>query len=519
MLRLIRSFDNPIRLYSSFSNGRFTSLNQAVNYLKNNSDKVDTQWYHKLLTNDELVKSYRIDNETVPDQVYEEVTESSHELLNMIRQNPQLTKDDKSKLLNNLLTNFVHIDYSLTHKVLKELEKLEKTPHVLTVGQIIKHNSGRVKTSFEIYRDFMKIEEFANQLKSCKEDSDFLHSQILEKVVYGDKSEADDGYKLDEERMKRALSLLPLLNEKQIVNEIQKQLLISSIELGTLSDLLEKTVISREILESQLFSTENDEISDENRALLWVQYFQQLSSNNEPVPLENIAKILPVLAKAKGHQSEFDSLVQYIGANNLDSRSTWDGIIIRAKLINSIGIGNKDLVRALEFHTKYQDLQGQSLEFINSAAILVLGYHSVLKENDKLLPLMHALTPPESIPIKVLQCFILTYGGLGRTGDALDLYNRYIGDVSKENNPKSHISQTLLLTESVVMAHLYNHDREFAYLLNDGVITNKVIEGDTSINRLKLLFKKYGQAISDEKDTEASKEQLKVQLLDAVESL
>lgn len=101
----------------------------------------------------------------------------------------------------------------------------------------------------------------------------------------------------------------------------------------------------------------------------------------------------------------------------------------------------------------------------------------------------------------------------------MDLYNRYIGEVSKENDPTSHISQTLLLTESVVMAHLYNNDREFAYLLNDGVITNKVIEGDTSINRLKLLFKKYGQAISDEKDTETSKEQLKIQLLDAIESL
>ncbi|KAI0463615.1 hypothetical protein LJB42_002618 [Komagataella kurtzmanii] len=518
MLKLIRSFKHPIRLYSS-SSGKFTSLNQAVNYLKNNSDNVDSQWYHKLLSNDELIKSYRTDNESVPDHLYEEVTESSQELLNIIRQNPELSNDDKSRLLNKLLSDFVHIDYSLTHKVLKELEKLDKTPDVVTVGHIVKFNSGRVKTSFEIYKDFMKIEEFESQLKSRKEDSDFLHSQILKKVVYGDKSEADDGYKLNEERIKRALSLLPLLNENKIAKEIQKQLLTSSIELGTLPDLLEKTVISREILESYIFTSDNGEISDENRALVWVQYFQQLSNNNESVPLENIAKVLPILAKVKGFQSEFDSLVQYVGANNLDTKSTWDGVIIRAKLINSIGIGNKDLIRALECHTKYQDLRGQPLEFINSAAILVLGYHSVLKENDKLLPLMHALTPPESIPVKVLQCFILTYGGLGRTEEALDLYNRYIGEVSKENDPTSHISQTLLLTESVVMAHLYNNDREFAYLLNDGVITNKVIEGDTSINRLKLLFKKYGQAISDEKDTEASKEQLKIQLLDAIESL
>ncbi|ODV95201.1 hypothetical protein PACTADRAFT_33779 [Pachysolen tannophilus NRRL Y-2460] len=459
--------------------------------------------------------------------------------LNVLREFIEVFKNDKrlssvelADLHNLVITRFTNIDYSVATMASLELKKLVKDhenhtnlrlmkPTLRSLIEIIKYNPGRVSSSWEIFsKEIDKDDQILSELANKNKLQNELVTLIIEKLLYGDFCEKEDKFKIDAKNLSRIEYLIHKYNRTQVLSEnLQLDLVKACIDLKSIP-IIKSMKISSSIL-GKILLDDTVTLSDDEFISIFSIYFQLEKSF---VNYELLFKVLPKLAAASSEASTrksiqkektqiiFNEVQEMIKKLKLDSGTSYDSATLRQIYIHSLGIENNNLKKSLEIFHHYQATQNSNLSQLHLTISLVFCYHSCLKKDIHLIKAAEALLPGDIMSIKNIQAFILTYAFNCQPEKSLEIYNSYIKDISTENNEQYQVSPAALLTESLILGYLYNLDREFAYLVNDGALTNKIVEGPTAINRIKKLFKLYGDAFEEE-DPEKAKEIIGLALL------
>ncbi|EGV65111.1 hypothetical protein CANTEDRAFT_113509 [Yamadazyma tenuis ATCC 10573] len=165
----------------------------------------------------------------------------------------------------------------------------------------------------------------------------------------------------------------------------------------------------------------------------------------------------------------------------------------------------KDFETLLKKFHHYQAHADFGVEFIQNIISQAYCLKAFEEKNKDIFPIVDALLL-ENIPIKLLQSMILSSSVLG-TERPLEIYNKYIQEVSAKPNEYTGRSPFGLLNESIILAFLYNNDRDFAHIIFDKVsMSGKLSESEVAI--IKKVFKVYGDAFEEEDRWESAQPKL-----------
>ena len=80
---------------------------------------------------------------------------------------------------------------------------------------------------------------------------------------------------------------------------------------------------------------------------------------------------------------------------------------------------------------------------------------------------------------------------------SLDLYNSKIQTLSREKDDVTGMAPSDLVTQSLILAYLSKQDIDFARVIFDGAVGERVITGLPSVTEIKKLMAKYGDAVEN----------------------
>lgn len=376
------------------------------------------------------------------------------ELKEIFQQNKSLL----SPPVKNTLADFISNDFSFYY-LLKD--------HQWSVDQLkslIKANPGRVDSSWDLYTRH-----------GAPEEDELIH-HIIESLI-------------EEEDWAKVLYLYQKLNDKKTFSEGFFEKLIEKPE------ILPFFQLEKEFLQSRIKDLDG---------LAFLSVFQQIYKD---VDFEILAKGLGINMKMKLEQpSQFiqdykrltgetisysiPDIVEHIESNKLDIHEQPESLLVRMKLIELYAMEKNDFEAALKKYHQYQTHTDFGMEIIQNTLIQAYCLKAFNESKPELIPIIEALML-ENIPIKIIQSLILTHSQFD-ADKSLEIYNKYIQQVSTKPN-ESQRSSAGLLNESIMLAYLYNNDRDFATIIYDKV-QNSGLLNEHEMSCLKRLFKVYGDA-------------------------
>ncbi|CDK29992.1 unnamed protein product [Kuraishia capsulata CBS 1993] len=430
----------------------------------------------------------------------------------------ELNEDFKSQLYNQVIRQFARSDYSVVNEFSGKLTKLGKHLEPGALIEAIKYNPGRVNTSWEIYEKFAPNAA----LEASPVLAQILYLEVLEKLCLGELIDIEEGYEMDEKSLGKAFQLVGKL-VAPVPESLRKVLVEACIKLD-LVPMIALLEVQDAHLEDLILTLENEE---EKILQLW-KLVNESSAN-----VQVFKTVIPVIARnikeESGKQEKLQKFIKNaqisedsalktlldLKASKLlentlkrlqdlkaDSGAHDDALGVRLLLLKSIGIYSEDLKKTLELFHKYQSVEKYKREDLQKSMAVILAYHSVLSGNQILLQVSESMIPQTPIPAECTAALILANGALGNPENSLDIYNANIQNVSKDNLNQLEISDSALLTESLIAVYLGQQDRDFAELIRNGATSSGLISRDTGVTRVKAMFKNYGDLV-EEADTES----------------
>ncbi|CCE82763.1 Piso0_002507 [Millerozyma farinosa CBS 7064] len=453
-------------------------------------------------------------------------------IIDEIYRHPKLDDADKTKSINELVSNGIRSDFSLYYKV----KDLNHTWNEAAIIKLIDSNPGRVLSSFDLLKQFEK------HIKSSE-----VYEKVLEKLLFGEISEIKEGEaSLDCDKISKILKIserIDLISDKHVIAE-----LILKLEAANALCVFQWIPVNAVSAASVLETLEIDELA-------FLKVFKALFGNNQDILTKRIAiRVLESVYESdkssvsNSNQKElktyrdlletmkieesvarpyealsFDDinsmtleLLDNIEALKIDSGDDIESLKIRINIIKCKGIFLKDIKAALKRYHYYSTHEKLGFQDVSDAIIHAFYYNAAVEGSQELAGIAQALSPGE-LTIRLVQSSMLSLGALD-ANKALKIYNDYINEVSKDVKASNGRSSAGLLTESLAMVYLYHQDREFANLMMDKARENGLIQHESDIQKIKSLFKFYGDVVSLE-DNEAKKRVLKSYLLEYLKSL
>lgn len=183
-------------------------------------------------------------------------------------------------------------------------------------------------------------------------------------------------------------------------------------------------------------------------------------------------------------------LKQYISENKLDKKD----LKLALSIMRIEGVHKGNLERVLELYRSYllsYDTEASKLMF---EVFLGFASQSFKKSNPAMLECSQAFISTancESDIVNTIRVLMLANSKF-QIEKSLELYNTNIESFVNKNEQSLASS---LLTESLIMAYLANQDLNFARVIFEGAIREKILSSSTVIKNLKALFKSYGDAV------------------------
>jgi hypothetical protein len=522
--RVLTSF-NTERIFSSFLKRLQSTLSPEILRLSNQlKDANAVNAYEDILLKLSQLKAQPEiieENLTILDQVFSK-----------INQDKSLQKNHKEALHNFVLSNFIEHDPSLSTIHQRHLKQVEGRLSVESLIEIIKYNSGRVSSSWEIFELYYK------DLQLSDAERDLLFKAVIDKLVKGDSSDHEDGlFKINQDSLLKALFLSK--NLKDVDDVLIQDLFKLAVESESYQ-LVQLLPFSEALLEllpnlsgddlAKLFSVWDLSNITENHIKANADVFEKaiLSLSDPDVSIDGVSNnelndlvfaLLPRLQSsipgltfesptfASSTKDEIvDNIINKVQNQLKSSEERFTPLrraVLKAQSINKSSSSNSDELFS-SFSQKKSDLSP-------SETNILAAYYFVLTGNEKFLG---ELSENEK-DIQSLQAYLLS-SAYKNVDDALNLYNKVIKNVSRENNELG-VSESGLITESLLLAYLSQQDREFAYLIHDGAVLNNIVEGDPALGRLKGIFKRYGEIVGEEEDK--IKPLLREEVLKAIKNL
>ncbi|KAM3123880.1 hypothetical protein CJJ07_001250 [Candidozyma auris] len=391
----------------------------------------------------------------------------------------EIVKDHKvaPNTINQLLKYSLPEDFSLYHTL-----KRANPSHVWdneALKALIMSNPGRVDSSWTLLERYGEAAD------------ENVHLAVIEKLLEGENSEIkEDMIEITHERLDRAIDLLNRVNKDVSHLRHWDSLLAKCIQLGCL-DKLDK-------VEAHLFVEYiNEQLSNTEEQNYLALANIVLEKNHKSLTKANIAKMLSLAAKKPDTVDDLRELVDFVELEGLDcDKNDPEALLVRLQLIPAYGIALGDFNKVLEKFHKYSTHEKFGIELVQAKVVQVFSYQAFKRGDKTLLNIAETLVNPEEIQVKTLAQLILARAKFD-SEKSLKLYNDYIQQVSKDVNEVTKRSPTGILTEALMVASLYDNDREFAQLLYEKAIQNKMLIDEAEIALIKKVFKKYGESFQE----------------------
>lgn len=418
-----------------------------------------------------------------------------------------LKSDVSSEVANEVLRYGLPQDFSLYHT----LSKLEKSHpwNDQALLSLIESNPGRVSTLLELAKKH-----------SNGSLSHAIRQAVLKKLLFGEKVELRDGeFVLDEENISKAIGILNELDAVWSNEEFMDTIfdfLVSNNAAAGLSLLELEGVV--EWLSHQKLASVSDKAAFLHVArIVFVANPQLLSKETlskilglsaEVKTFEHETKAIGILtrlgfSKDKLHENvqqmqQFsEDVLNYIESGHLDlDKKDAEALLLRMQLITTYGIDQSNIQKALEkFHT-YQSHEKFGIELVQSRLVQAFCYQSFKHFDEMSYKIAETLIVADELPVSTI-CQLILASSQFDGERSLQIYNDYIGQVSKKLNPDTQISAAGKLTQAMMIASVYENDREFAQLLFEKAVTAGIVN-EEEIPALKSVLKVYGQAFEED---------------------
>jgi len=507
----------PSRLFlRKYSATTGVSLQDQLSKLKAGNNVPPTT-YLQLLQKDELINGQRV--------------EMVDEIIGLAKNNPKVTRDDLIHLHNFVLKTLIQHDTSLSTIHQRELSTLNGEVDIEALVQIIKYNSGRNKSSWEILLEFEKY---------VGESQELLET-VITKLLYGDASEQEDGYKVNETGLIRSVFLLKNLQNPspKLVHDVlaeclesERYDLIQIVGLESLDQIKSLEPNSEQLVKLwDIWNPKSLSEADIDGNIPLLQNLIWKTSGTET----NVQEVDDSLKKnLKELQSQFpkldatldidlktdfsmifQKLVELLERSNTLSAPKQIYSPLREALLKAYGMNKLDYKHSLKLYHDFIVLDKANVDSLMSTMMKIALYVGVQNNDPQQLLIAQALVP-QPMTVNSLQALILGNSAFDLE-KSLELFNSSIKHLSKEINEEG-VSAAGLVTESLLISYLSKRDREFAYLIHDGAIMNELVTSETGKDRMKAIFKRYGEIVGEEDDDKINK-LLKDEVLKALKEL
>lgn len=453
-----------------------------------------------------------------------------------------ITNEDKAKIHNDMIESLVHTNYGISNLHLNELRKLNQKVAPGSLIALIRSNPGRVDSSWDL---FLKYTDPA------KAPSDDAIVEVMKKVIHMENSMTEEESSgLDIREIAQVVLLLTNIQDKSTVKEDILVPLFEEVFSKKLTSLLPiilehqlpvQTLLEKlpEGTDKQIFNIiqnipVNDIISNELLLFKSLNYLHPNSTlENTEDETKNHQLLLDELERLKSIQflkpavipeedtsltrksSLFNEIVETVQSQKLDENN----LNIALKLIRIYGMELGDIKTALDLYHNYLIKYVSHSEDLMYEIFLTLSYQAFKTGTSQLHQYAEAFIPAgldinDRLFSNILRVTILTKSK-SDVEDSLALYNSRNQQLQKDANETTLMSQFDEVTEALILAFLYNNDVEFARVILEGAMGQKLFSGSTATKAIKSHLALYGDAV----ETGTQKEVMEQRILNYMKHL
>lgn len=185
--------------------------------------------------------------------------------------------------------------------------------------------------------------------------------------------------------------------------------------------------------------------------------------------------------------------------------------------IRSNAIYRNDFAKALEMLNVSMEADSRHREELRYEMFLAFIYRSIEKSDEQLLKSALTYSPQGAsgaLSLSVSRALICAFSKFDME-KGLELFNATIQKVDKKEPEDGSLSESALLTKTLILAYLTRRDRDFAHVILDGAARENIFPTPTAMKQVKKLFAAYGDIL----DQENSDEKLEEMLLNHIKCL
>lgn len=463
-----------------------------------------------------------------------------HQIRKKLNSNPdELEPYDLSSKVKDIIHDlkFTNKEQAAVHnKLIEELTKhnfgiatihsqlLKELGHPLSSNaftELVKYNPGRIKSSWDLLVEYKSLQV---------ELPDQLLLSVLKKIVFFDAADVQDGKKvLTIEDVSNSCYLLQTIRDKEIISSTIIDKLASAIlELDGTEFL---SLVLKFSPKLDIFSDKFDDLTPLQTYMVFTAYpFEDLRTFSNYV--YNLVKVtgrdrlLVLLPEEKEASDKYKAQVERI---NTQLQIGWKPEIFKIEAdyveknffriledLQNGGIIGKDfnlikqilrtfsLTRCnieefMDFYVNNSKKIADKQDELVFEAYLAYSYMafktgdpSYLQAANNWLP----KTPSEVLKTNVL-CVNILINSKFDINKSLDIFNENIKSLNKKKNETTNLSQTDLVIESLVLSYLYKQDIDFARMLLDKAMGEKLFSGKTAVKNIQKHLAGYGEAFEN----------------------
>ncbi|OWB56704.1 hypothetical protein B5S28_g2617 [[Candida] boidinii] len=472
------------------------------------------------------------DNVEASDTVYD----ISRNFIETIEKNENLANENRVELYNLIIENFAQYDYSVVNVLTKKIETLKGELSSVAISNIIKYNPGRVHSSWELFKNYESSVESVPEL----ELKDKIYSEVLSKLVIGDKAEIQEGEnKLDLSKITNCLYILSKISNKEenIPSNVFEILLMKLVkdDMSLYIPIVNPSLESVKLVLSNDLKSESFKLSNIDKFYLWESIksnpnIEQLASSPEILLdiLRSISKlepfgnkILTTKAETLAEQVELNlpvhdisntssELIELVTKLELDNDKAQPKVSsdFRKQILKSVGLYSDkfSLDESLKFYSMYQTKEPNpsfELNDLQSITSMIILHDAVKRMDEKLLEVSEALVPqnPE-VPAANLASLILYHGWFGNIDKSLDIYNKSMDMFIKPM--EGNETNRGMLIQSLILTCLTGRDLQLAQFIKRKSQDHKLLDSEYDV-KINEMFKRYGDIIDELEKSTATK--------------
>lgn len=451
----------------------------------------------------------------------------------------EVPKKDAAMVHNMMIENLSDLDYGVATIHSNNLRDLDLKPSLPAIKQIIRNNPGRVQSSWELF----------TQYKASMENvPDELMEVVLEKIIKFDKAEKVDGKKsLTYQDLVRCLYLINHFSSNyNLPSELVEPILIYIVDNGipnvlgsvlkykiplSFFDKYVSEMTQYQICELYDFYSLDNIVAD---PLVLHKCLTVLGENEKIQQTEEEKEIISKLeeeidiVKSQCHDNwslefpnwsvrktatSFEKLFLEIQKRNIDKKD----FELAHKLLRLIGAFKGKVSLFFKLYDEYLLKFKNNEDDLMFEAFLTLCCQGYKSSNEKMLQYAEAFIK-EDFDSKLeskIQSVLIVANAKANIDLSLKIYNSNISTAKREKDKYTDLAESDVLTESLILAFLSRDDADFARVIFDGALGEKLISGPTAAKKIKNLLAQYGEAL----ETKTSKQVMQTKIEHYMESI